>query len=407
MWNESRGPLSLITIPAWLVDASYMFLLTSGFNFSNLTLVPCSLDAFPTFLTLCGTLDGILSQWDFMVNFVEVIQWVNSLKLRLWCRSQHFNNRMRCWINTSTHKLNLIATISNSLFHSTNLHNPFHLRQLHSNQHHQHQCLRHQTHRHLRPLQPTNLGLPRPAILMRCSNRWSPQWNPIFKQWWKRLKNVKSTLLHHKTFQTPCLHTLQAIIRQLYNIHHLDNDPLDDPVLITMDLPHGDLTNVQSPSVAVHDEGVHQDVIEESLLLQKLISSPVRISTERSWEFHHSQVCITSTTMWSTTRWGASSTTWLLLQYANSSGFFLVEKPTFHWVHQPYGWFLSSWTVLQEQVAIVGQVEELLKESLLQASLYMGWSQEVFQSLHQLPPRLCHQTTHSILHLQVSTDTPQ
>jgi hypothetical protein len=27
-----------------------------------------------------------------------------------------------------------------------------------------------------------------------------------------------------------------------------------------MDLPHGDLTNDQSPSVAVHDEDVHQDI---------------------------------------------------------------------------------------------------------------------------------------------------
>ena len=180
----------------WCIIYVYVCLLLVSI-LSNLTLVPCSRDTFPAFLILCGILDGILSRWDFMVNFVGVIQWVNSLKLRLRRRSQHFNNRMRCWINTSTHKLNLISTISNSLFHSTNLHNPFHPRQLHSNQHHKHQCHRHQIHRHLQPLQPINLGLPRPSILMRCSNRWSPQWNPVFKQWWKRLKNVKSTLLHH------------------------------------------------------------------------------------------------------------------------------------------------------------------------------------------------------------------
>ena len=81
----------------------------------------------------------------------------------------------------------------------------------------------------------------------------------MFKQWWRRLKNVKPTPLHNQAFQAPRLHILPAIILQLYNIHHLDNDPLDDPVII-MDLPHGDLTNVQSPSVAVHDEDVHQDV---------------------------------------------------------------------------------------------------------------------------------------------------
>ena len=38
-------------------------------NLHNLTLVPCSRDAFPTSLTQCGTLDGILSRWDFMVKF--------------------------------------------------------------------------------------------------------------------------------------------------------------------------------------------------------------------------------------------------------------------------------------------------------------------------------------------------
>ena len=39
----------------------------------NLTIVPCSWDAFPTHLNRCGTLDGILSRWDSLDNFVEVI----------------------------------------------------------------------------------------------------------------------------------------------------------------------------------------------------------------------------------------------------------------------------------------------------------------------------------------------
>ena len=63
----------------------------------------------------------------------------------------------------------------------------------------------------------------------------------------------------HQAFLAPRLHILPAIILQRYNIHHLVST-IDDPVLIIMDLPHGDLTNVQSPSVAVHDEDVHQDV---------------------------------------------------------------------------------------------------------------------------------------------------
>ena len=78
----------------------------------NLIVKPCFRDAFPTSRTLCGILDGTLRRWVFRVNFVEVIQWVNSLKLRLRRRSQHFNNRMRCWINTSIHKLNPISTTS-------------------------------------------------------------------------------------------------------------------------------------------------------------------------------------------------------------------------------------------------------------------------------------------------------
>ena len=78
------------------------------------------------------------------------------------------------------------------------------------------------------------------------------------------------------------------MILQLYNIHHLDNDPFDDPVLIIMDLPHGDLTNDQSPSVAVHDEDVHQDI---SGVHQGIDPAPeaqlvpgTSLSSRREWE---------------------------------------------------------------------------------------------------------------------------
>ena len=259
--------------------------------------MPCSRGAFPTSRNPCGTLDRTLRRWDFMVNFAGVIQCVNSLKLRLRRRSQHFNNRMRCGINTSTHKLNPISTTSNSLFHSTNLHSRCNLRQRHSNPHHNHQCLRPQIHQHLRQLQPLNPGLPRPSILMKYFNRCSPQWNPVSKQWWKRLK---PSLLRQQTSQLPHPYTLPAIIRQPYNINHLVNDflddPYDDPVLIIMDPPPGDLTNVPSLHVAAHDRdpGGQKD-LHETAPTPGAIPTPLRFSTNRSREFHCSQARFTST----------------------------------------------------------------------------------------------------------------
>ena len=59
----------------------------------------------------------------------------------------------------------------------------------------------------------------------------------------------------------PC--TLPAIIRQPHNIHHLDNDLLDDPGLIIMELLQGDLTNVQSPLAAARHEDVHPGDIDD------------------------------------------------------------------------------------------------------------------------------------------------
>ena len=59
----------------------------------------------------------------------------------------------------------------------------------------------------------------------------------------------------------PC--TLPAIIRQPYNIHHPDNDLLDDPGLIIMELLQGDLTNVQSPLAAARHGDVHPGDIDD------------------------------------------------------------------------------------------------------------------------------------------------
>ena len=241
-WIEYRGPLSLITNFAWIVDASFQ---TKFFHYNNLTVLPCSLDGFPPPPTRCGTLDGIHNRWDFKGNFVEVIWWTSSHKLSLKLRLRRnlliLGSKIPSWINNWRHKLSLISSTFNNSFLSINplrilTQLPLHL--LH-NQH-----LKHQNHQHLWHLHPHKLAPVHPSTLKRWCSRWRTRSNPVSNAAWTNFRH-----LHMHQFQS--LHRLPATSIHLMMFQHHINDPTDDPGPNVIDLDPEDLTNVRSPSLAV------------------------------------------------------------------------------------------------------------------------------------------------------------
>ena len=139
----------------------------------NLTLKPCFRDAFPTSRTPCGILDGTLRRWDFRVNFVEVIQWANSLKLRPQAQisalqqqnamlNQHLHSQAQSHINHLHATAYSIPPTSTTVSTSISF-IPIHTTTISASGT--------RSTGTLRQLQPPNLGLPRPSILMKYLNR--------------------------------------------------------------------------------------------------------------------------------------------------------------------------------------------------------------------------------------------
>ena len=72
-WLESRGPwaLSRILHALWM-HLNLLNIFKLILQFTNLTVLPCSLDGILPLPTICGP-SGTHKLWDFKVNFVEVI----------------------------------------------------------------------------------------------------------------------------------------------------------------------------------------------------------------------------------------------------------------------------------------------------------------------------------------------
>ena len=175
-WLEYRGPSSLITNLACVVDASSLFKLI--LQFTNLTVLPCFLDGILPFPTTCGP-SGTRRRWDFKVNFVAVILWTNSHRLSLKLRLRHnwwlSESKITSWINNWGYRLRHISSTFNSFCHSTNP------RSIHIHLSPQLQCLNHQHRWHLSPHHRVPM---QPSMLKRWCNRWRTQWSPACKRSW-------------------------------------------------------------------------------------------------------------------------------------------------------------------------------------------------------------------------------
>ena len=220
-WIEYRGPLSLITNFAWIVDASFQtkFFIKTTWQCCH---VPWTVSHRP--LTRCGTLDGIHNRWDFKVNFVEVIWWTSSHKLSLKLRLRRnlliLGSKIPSWINNLRHKLSLISRTFNNLFLSINplrilTQLPLHL--LH-NQH-----LKRQNHQHLWHLHPHELA----PVYLSILERWCSRWRNTVESQYPTQHETNFHHLHLHQFQS--LRKLPATsIHQMMLQHHI-NDPIDDP----------------------------------------------------------------------------------------------------------------------------------------------------------------------------------
>ena len=250
-WLEYRGPSSLITNLACVVDASSLFKLI--LQFTNLTVLPCFLDGILPFPTTCGP-SGTRRRWDFKVNFVAVILWANSHRLSLKLRLRHnwwlSESKITSWINNWGYRLRHISSTFNSFCHSTNP------RSIHIHLSPQLQCLNHQHRWHLSPHHRVPM---QPSMLKRWCNRWRTQWSPACKRSWSRTKSATWTnlllQLHH---QVKSLHLFQVILLHLKKFYHHHNTLIAALVLAPIDTV-GHRTNVQSLFHEVPVEPHHRD----------------------------------------------------------------------------------------------------------------------------------------------------
>ena len=83
-------------------------------------------------------------------------------------------------------------------------------------------------------------------------------------------------------------------------------------------------------------------------------SIPWHFHQERSWEFHHSQVCLSSSTKPSQ-QWWSPPLLWQLLKTTYSPCFLKVATTTLHRGGHPGVWFLSSRALLWQEVEILGE----------------------------------------------------
>ena len=228
--------------------------------FTNLTVLPCSLDGILPLPKICGP-SGTHKLWDFKVNFVEVTLWTNShkLSLRLSFRrnSRLSESKAASWINNWGYRLRHISSTSNSSCHFINpLSIHIHLNTLLPCLNHQHQW--HLSPHHRVPMQP--------SMLKRWCNRWRTQWSPACKRLWTRTKSaIWTNLLLQLHHQVKSLHLFQVILLHLRKFHHHHNTPIAALVLVLFDTV-GHRTNVQSlflgvPVVPHHREEhiVHLD----------------------------------------------------------------------------------------------------------------------------------------------------
>ena len=222
----------------------WMHQLWNCFNLLNLTLPPCFLDVFPTSLTRCGTLDGVRNRWDCKVNFVEVMQWISSLRLSLKLRLRHnlhtSENKIPFSINNLLPRLSLTFSTFNSSFRSINP-LPLHL---HHNPHHKRQNHQHQWHLH-----PHNLDPVYPSILKRWCSKWRTRSNPACKPLWTRIMIATSATFHHLLihhFQPLHPSPVTLIHLWIFQLHILAPIVALDPIAV-IGLNLTDLISAQSP----------------------------------------------------------------------------------------------------------------------------------------------------------------
>ena len=157
----------------------------------------------------------------------------------------------------------------------------------------------------------------------------------------------------------------------------------------------------QSPSSTFNS--TPKALIATSICLQRCVHSPTGVPTTRSSTFNHSSISISTTSRSPRYDRTAPSTTRILFHNANPPSCTLVEKSTRHHLHCHSGPILLPRTVIQRPVAVMGNVEGLLKKPSFITSIQMDWRHTTLSS-----PRhstwFCHQTTHGIfLHPYRST----
>ena len=175
-----------------------------------------------------------------------------------------------------------------------------------------------------------------------------------------------STPIHRQPIQSPLLYDLPPNIYPLHNSQHHDHALLDvprvDPALTVIDLPAGDMTNVQSPPSSSKIHKKIPSLLTTSILLQRIFHLQACFTSAKQSHVHHPTLSLSTTSRRTTSCTRSSTTTRPNPSTSYSSTCIVGIPPTTAFSqHQPSFTLLPLRPIDHQQVAILGTMEGLFQ----------------------------------------------